>query len=96
MFIIKYGLLILAAGIPVLVLPRSYLWKWQQGLSTYAPVGDKGSGGAGGQGSGGAEGQKSRGAEELFAEAEAQEFGQFLEVELRAVQDPVLAGEAQR
>jgi hypothetical protein len=38
-FIIKYELLLLAAAIPVLVLPRSYLWKWQQGLSTYAPLG---------------------------------------------------------
>jgi O-antigen ligase len=40
-FVIKYELLLLAAGIPVLVLPRSYLWKWQQGLSTYAPLGDE-------------------------------------------------------
>ena len=67
-----------------------------QHLRTCGGQRERRSGGAGEQGSGGAEGQKSRGAEELFAEAEAQEFGQFLEVELRAVQDPVLAGEAQR
>lgn len=39
--IIKYELLLLAAAIPVLVLPRSYLWKWRQGLTAYAPLGDE-------------------------------------------------------
>jgi hypothetical protein len=57
--IIKYELLLLAAAVPVLILPCSYLWKWQQGLSAYAPVGGKGAEelggrGAGEQGSGGA------------------------------------------
>jgi hypothetical protein len=56
--IIKYELLLLAAATPVLVLPRSYLWKWQQGLSAYAPVGGKG---AGGQGSKGSRGDMERG-----------------------------------
>ena len=40
-FVIKYELLLLAAAVPVLVLPRSYLWKWQQGLTAYAPLGDE-------------------------------------------------------
>ncbi len=39
--IIKHQLVLLAAAVPVLVLPRSYLWKWQQGLTTYAPLGDE-------------------------------------------------------
>ena len=39
--IIKYELLLLAAAIPLLVLPRSYLWKWRQGLSAYAPLGSE-------------------------------------------------------
>jgi hypothetical protein len=59
--IIKYELLLLAAGIPMLVLPRSYLWKWQQGLSAYAPLGGKGAGGQGGWGDGGDKERRSKG-----------------------------------
>jgi O-antigen ligase len=40
-FIIRYELLLLAVAVPVLVLPRSYLWRWQQGLNAYAPLGDE-------------------------------------------------------
>ncbi len=33
--------LLLVIAIPLLILPRSYLWQWQRGLTHYAPVEDR-------------------------------------------------------
>lgn len=38
--ILEYELLLLAVALPILVLPRSYVWKFQRGLNTYARLED--------------------------------------------------------